>query len=211
MENKKDYKPIIIYLSMTFGLGFLLGIFAAIIGYRELTAELLSMFTFIPGLLVFIPFIIIYHKKIINDIKSLDKKKILTIIISAIVLITLNELLSRILISLGVSFDNQNNIEEMLGSSKTLMIIYIAIIAPLIEEFVFRYSLDTIIKNNKTFIIVSGILFGIMHSTNISIIVYAFIGSALAYIYTKNDKNIIVTTLIHMLNNIVSVLLMLLI
>lgn len=68
--------------------------------------------------------------------------------------------------------------------------------APIVEELLFRGVLRRIIKNNTLFIIVSAIVFGLLHTvaeaTLFNMIVmaipYAAIGGFLAYIYTKTNN-----------------------
>ena len=88
------------------------------------------------------------------------------------------------------------------------------IIAPIIEEIIFRLSLKRVFKNENIFIVASGLLFGLAHVIGTSglellyIISYGGLGIALAYIYTKN-KNILCSILAHMTHNFICVMLIL--
>lgn len=90
--------------------------------------------------------------------------------------------------------------------------------APIVEELIFRGVLRRFIKNNKVFIIFSGIIFGLLHTIGeatlsnmiILAIPYAILGGGWAYIYAKTD-NITNNILAHGLQNTVGVLLSLMI
>lgn len=106
--------------------------------------------------------------------------------------------------SLG-NFSN-NIIRNLNGSleSKVYLILYVAIISPLIEEIVFRgifyYEFKKIMKE-KYVILITSLLFGIAHF-NIVQSSYTFVlGLFLGYIIYKY-KDIKICILIHFLNNI---------
>ena len=208
MEEKRDLKPIIIYLVVNFVLGIVLGIVLAILKLD--INQYATPATVLLSFIIIAIFIIFYYKRLITDTKKLDKKKLINTFIFLLITLAISNGLSEIFVRLGVTFENQNNLETMFSSFKIPMIIYIALFAPIIEEFVFRYSFGTFIKNKIAFIIISGIVFGLFHSTGIDIIIYALIGSLLAYVYIKNDKNIVCPIILHIINNALSVIIMLL-
>ena len=104
---------------------------------------------------------------------------------------------------------NQNLVEELpILLSLPLAIIY----APIVEETLFRGCIRRFITNDKVFIVVSGIIFGLLHTIfaetkvlNIFILAlpYGFMGSFLAYIYVKTN-NIFSNITCHALNNMVA-------
>lgn len=61
--------------------------------------------------------------------------------------------------------ENQALIEELLASAPAMMIISTSIFAPIEEELLFRGAIRKVIKNKKVFIVVSGLIFGLMHVT----------------------------------------------
>ena len=113
--------------------------------------------------------------------------------------------------------NNQNLVEQLpLLLSLPLAIIY----APIVEESLFRGSIRRFIANDKVFIVVSGIIFGLLHtlfaeSNILNIIVlaipYGVMGSFLAYIYVKTN-NMMCNIFYHAFNNtfamIISILVM---
>ena len=106
--------------------------------------------------------------------------------------------------------NNQNLVEQLpLFLSLPLAIIY----APIVEEVLFRGCIRRFITNDKVFIVVSGIIFGLLHTVfaetkvlNIFVLAlpYGFMGSFLAYIYVKTN-NIFSNITCHALNNMVAI------
>ncbi|MEG0364697.1 MAG: type II CAAX endopeptidase family protein [Erysipelotrichales bacterium] len=118
--------------------------------------------------------------------------------------------------------ENQNLVLNLIkNSSKINVILAIVIIAPILEEFVFRVSiLGFLTKDNKSnnylWYILSALAFALIHDftiiTNFSIeSTFTFLGYfcpalVLAFIYRYSNHNYLVVVLIHMLNNLLPVL-----
>ena len=89
---------------------------------------------------------------------------------------------------------NQNAIEALpIIISFPLAVIY----APIVEECLFRGCLRRFIKNDKVFIVISALVFGLLHtvfseetvySALVMAIPYATLGGFLAYLYTKTNN-----------------------
>ena len=110
--------------------------------------------------------------------------------------------------------ENQNIIVKITEKTPILMLISTVILAPIVEEGIFRLGLRKIIKNDYLFILISGLVFGFMHifPTDLSMsialtysITYVTMGFYLAYIYVEKD-NIWINILIHSLNNLISMI-----
>lgn len=128
------------------------------------------------------------------------------------------------------SSGNQSAIEEMMFSSGTLpLVLYcivLIILAPIVEELIFRKSIFSYLKKfnlskNKK-IIISALLFGFLHifSTVITLlsegaiseiftefilsIPYIAMGFITSYTYAESDENVICPLIIHIFNNAVS-------
>ena len=83
------------------------------------------------------------------------------------------------------------------------------IYAPIVEEITFRKIIKNIVDNKYLFVIVSGVMFGMVHlninpSINdyLMIIPYIIMGLDFAYIYSKTDT-IFSTIGFHMLHNLI--------
>ena len=89
-----------------------------------------------------------------------------------------------------------------------------ALLAPIVEEILFRGCIRRFIKNDTLFIVVSGFLFGILHTisegsisgTLIMAIPYSILGAGFAYIYAKTN-NITNNILCHSIHNTIVMLL----
>ena len=213
----KDWRPIWLYLILSV-IGTIIAMAAGTaismeqgLAVEEASTKYLIISNIFIDFTLLIVFGIIYRKKILESIKKLDKKNIITIVVAAILLITINDIISNVLASSGVESANQELIVKYMGIYEIPMIIMTVICAPFIEEMVFRYAIGTICKNNIVFVIISGVLFGLAHATNIYAILYIFIGVSLAIIYLKSNKNIMVPIGVHLLNNLASVLMMFLV
>jgi len=110
--------------------------------------------------------------------------------------------------------ENQNMIIKITESAPLMMIISSVILAPIVEEGIFRLGLRKVISNDYLFIVLSGLIFGLMHifPTDLSLsvaltygITYVTMGIYLAYIYVDTD-NIWINIIIHALNNLISML-----
>lgn len=103
---------------------------------------------------------------------------------------------------------------ELIKNNTSLSLIYLLVIAPLIEEFVFRYSFRNI-KNCYVYIFITGLLFASLHLlsiTNIShlwyLFSYFFIGFGFANIYFK-CQNYFSSVIAHIIHNILCVIIIL--
>lgn len=88
-----------------------------------------------------------------------------------------------------------------------LILAYVIVIGPIFEELLLRgVVLRTLDKYHRTFaILVSSILFGMMHLNLMQTVATFFVGCVLAYASLKEDSLLLPIGL-HMLNNLISVL-----
>ena len=110
--------------------------------------------------------------------------------------------------------NNEQAVQTMIKSLPWLMLINAGIIAPFIEEIVFRKCFKNIFESKYLFILTSGIFFGLMHVITNSqslldflfFIPYSSLGIAFAYIYYKTDT-IFTSVVMHMIHNTLLILL----
>lgn len=130
--------------------------------------------------------------------------------IAAVIIVILSEILN---ISLVIS-ENQEIINDILKVNPLYIFIAAVIIAPFLEEVIFRLGVRKVIKNNYLFIIISGLIFGLLHvfPTTVGLtkalidgINYVTIGLLFSYFYVKH-KNIYIIILLHGVNNLFGVL-----
>ena len=109
--------------------------------------------------------------------------------------------------------------ESLQGNGAILMIVSAVILGPIVEELIFRKAFFGIISNQKIAVFVSSLTFGLIHvlaeptftDLLINIIPYVVMGFVFGYIYTKQNKNLFVVTVVHMLTNLISIISILLI
>lgn len=178
----------------------------------ENTQILLTLFS--NTIIAFI-LILFYFKDIKNDIKKFkeNKSELLEIgfkiwVIGLILMASSNVIIKKI--SPNEIANNEEAIRSMISVSPYLMLINTAILAPIVEELVFRKSFRTVFKNNLLFVIVSGIVFGGLHVVlsienvydYLYLIPYCSLGISLSYMYYKAD-NICIPIIMHMIHNFI--------
>lgn len=108
----------------------------------------------------------------------------------------------------GSIANNEEAIREMFNTTPIYTFISAVILAPLLEELVFRKSFRYMFSNDALFILASGLIFGAFHVVGsfegwfdlIYIIPYSIPGLVFAYTLVKS-KNIFVPMGLHFLHN----------
>lgn len=174
--------------------------------------------------IIFIAIFIFFWKKafknkdLIIDLKNNVIKTIIIGLVFCLVNILLGYI-TELIVGSGDSSNQETLI--MLSQIAPLSLIFSAVIfAPIIEELVFRGSIQTLLyrKFNPTLsAIITGVIFGLIHVVAgllggsfveiIYFITYFAMGAILGLIYAKT-KNIYICISVHMLNNLIAVLLM---
>lgn len=105
--------------------------------------------------------------------------------------------------------------QDGLNSSPLWYIAPLSIIwAPFVEELVFRGSIRRFIKNDKVFVVVSALVFGLIHTITsevglynmiIQSLQYMVMGGVMAHVYAKTN-NICVNMTIHCIQNTIGVI-----
>lgn len=197
-------------------------------GMRYITDTASSLLNFIIYILL-IPGIIYFMKKdLVYDLKELKAQKfeiILPIIIGYayvwvgnIVSTVLSTYLSNLF---GMQISEAANQEAIISAVSSdlgiLMIISAVFIGPVIEELVFRKALFGLIKKDSVALVVSTLIFGLIHVVTEPSITAALIngssyfvmGFVFGYIYIKANRNVMIPTIVHIINNAVSILVIL--
>lgn len=103
---------------------------------------------------------------------------------------------------------NEQSVQSMIDVTPFIMLICAGVLAPIIEEITFRQAFKDVFKNGKVFVLVSGIVFGLLHVIFaytsmidfVYVIPYSILGISLAYMVYKTD-NIISSIIMHMIHN----------
>lgn len=161
--------------------------------------------------LIYLVFVIfVYRNELKIDLKNLILKKVLKYIPIYIIGISLmilsNYLISKIT-NVNLS-ENEIRVREYIKLFPIYMTFSTVIYAPIVEEITFRKTFRNIINNGYLFVIISGIIFGLVHIKTgslqdfLMIIPYIIMGIDLSYIYYKSD-NIFTSMIIHCMHNLV--------
>lgn len=122
------------------------------------------------------------------------------------------------LISTAITKQASSVNQEALEQLSYWYVIPAAVIwAPIVEETLFRRSIRCFIKNDKIFIIISALIFGLLHTIHEATILNVFVvglpyivlGGYLAYIYTKTN-NLFSNMISHLFINSLAIVVMLL-
>ena len=152
-----------------------------------------------------------YHKYLIEKWKDfwVNRKKYSSIAfklwgIGFALMLVVNQILNRIVNGVGA---NEETVQALLESEPILAFIATTLFAPFIEELIYRKSLQDCFKNTTLYIIISGLIFGLIHvigSSNpldyLFIISYGLFGACFAKILSETD-NIYSTIMVHMFHN----------
>lgn len=195
-----------------------------------LTPEASSLINFLIYILL-VPGIYYFMKRdLLTDFKlaAKDKKELIIPIIVGFAYVWIGNIVSNLLsqwmasslgVEVGEAANQQAIISAVTSSTGFLMIISAVFIGPVIEELIFRKALFGLIKSDKIAIATSTLVFGLIHVMSetsiqdalINGVPYFVMGFVFGYIYVKNKRNIFVPTIVHILNNAISILAILLI
>lgn len=200
------------------------------INIDDLSNKALVIYQFVMSSIMFISLFIVYNKSIKKDFvnfKNNVNKNIGYIIKMFIIFMIVKYIVSfiSVLIMTVLNFDtssmtsvNQNLIEIYVKTSPFLMVVSTAFLAPFYEEVLFRLGINKVLNNKCLFIVISGMIFGLLHvfpleeGVTLALgmmqsITYVTMGIFLSYTYYKTN-NIFISIGIHFLNNLLSVLAM---
>lgn len=184
------------------------------INYNNLNILVKSIYLIIYQSILTLVIVYIYKKDVIHNFKDFIKNNITYFkkYIKYWFLMLGLMISSNLIVTLFTSSDIANNQEIIVESLKAhplYTFIITVLIAPILEELVFRLSFRKIfMKTDILFIFFSGLIFGGMHvistlsslSDLLFIIPYSIPGFIFAYIYTKS-KNIFVPISLHFIHN----------
>ena len=228
-DNVKNIFKLIISFVLFFNLSLVIAYIFKLVGinYSDFNyIDYACLNTFIE-LIMFVVVLLFYKKYLKKDLVlfKLNKKDYIKKIISYFLIFLIVKygvalFSSLLLVMLGSDLVTSENQETVVTLAKTLpfmMMISTSLLAPFVEEGIFRLGIKKVINNKYLFILVSGLIFGFMHifPTELPLYValieslnYVTMGLLLAYIYNETD-NIYVVVIIHALNNLLSMLMIL--
>ena len=106
--------------------------------------------------------------------------------------------------------NNQEELEEMATNYEEVIIVFLMLLTPLYEEFMFRYAPSRFIMDKRIFVVVTSTVFAMAHvvadpNFPISLITYLPRAIYVSHRYAVTE-NIWVAITMHMLNNVVALL-----
>lgn len=183
----------------------------------------LNFSVYVMMIATFIPLTLKLLKK---EYDSLPKKvaQVLSMIGIGYLLVIAGNVVSQVLVTVFKFIFNQEVVESvnqgavatmLKGPYAALMIVNVVIFAPIIEELIFRKAFFSLIKNKWVALVVSSLVFGLIHVTSepsiqlliINIIPYAVMGVVFGYAYIRSDENILIPISIHALSNLLATIL----
>ncbi len=218
---------IILLLILFFNIGSIVSSFINLIGINNnsLNYNDITYLESICDCILLISVTCLYKNTLNEDYKNLKTsfniKEFLKYLCLFLVVKIIGAIVTSIIsIIIGVDLtvsENQNIINVLSASSPILMLISSAFLAPIVEEGIFRLGFRKIIKNEYLFILISSLVFGLMHifPTTLPLtealtygIIYVSIGATLSWTYIKTN-NIWYVILIHAINNFLSMMVLL--
>ncbi len=165
-------------------------------------------FTYFTSSLIFL---FIYKDKLRNDLKNIRNDLNIKNIIIIVLFLVLSFISNVILVNiLKQEASNQETVASMLKSFPILALSAICLFGPFVEEVIYRLPY----KKNWLSIIISTAVFTLAHMSSFSLaqilflIPYLLLSVSFSFAYFKNE-NIILSTIAHILNNLISVVLLL--
>lgn len=182
----------------------------------SMSQNMLIFINLIIDILFMIILFLVYYKDIINDIRDFKEnyKSYLKFAFKWWVFALLFMYISNIIIFIIVKSNasNEEIIQSMVNKYPLYMLFQVSIMAPFVEEMLFRKSIRDIVSNKYLYIIISALIFGGLHVLTsesylemLYIIPYGVFGGVFAYIYCKT-KNIFSTITVHHFHNTMIVL-----
>lgn len=171
-----------------------------------------ELYLLISSLIYFVIIIIVYRHELKIDYKKFNIRilfKYIPIYIIGLLLMAISSYVISKITNIETS-QNEALVRQYIKLFPIYMSFSTVLYAPLVEEITFRKTFRNIINDKVLFILISGIMFGIIHvsisnnTTNdlLMIIPYLIMGIDFSYIYYKSD-NIFTTITIHSIHNLI--------
>ena len=213
----------ILYMLKSIGLIFLILLFPSIffiilnVDVANISDTKYIFYLTIANLTLMGIFIYIYRKTLVRDFKNYIKNfsnnlelGIKYWLIGFIIMAVSNLFIAYVL-NKGIA-GNEQDVRNYLEAFPLFMVFNTVIYAPLTEELAFRKSIREAINNKWMYVLVSGLVFGMLHISSymtswtdlIYLIPYSSLGIAFALLYYKTD-NIFSSMTMHAIHNFLAV------
>ena len=208
----KNIKNALLFLALSLGFLIFEIVFYLIgIDFETITFKTSIILTYIKYIFFIILLFLIYRKYLIKKLKDFKKHFIKYFDISfkywvtgLVVMYISNIIIMSLIGSVG---ENEEAVQTIITTFPLAAFFMTTFFAPIIEELIFRKSLQDAIPIKKFFPLISGLIFGYIHVMGASnaleyllIIPYGSLGYAFGYNLNKTD-NIYCTIMMHMIHN----------
>ena len=186
--------------------------------YYSLGSDLYDLSMLDKVFILFFKYIVLFLLFIIKDFKYLKEKwfdfiknfkKYAKIsfknwFMGFLIMLISNIIIASLIEGLG---QNESSVQELISKVPVIAFILTTICAPFTEEMVFRKYLQNCVDNKALYMILSGLIFGFIHtsiSSNILELLLIIPYGALGYMFAKTineTDNIYTTIMVHMFHN----------
>ena len=170
----------------------------------------LSYYGIILALIPYVIIVFLRHKKgesVIRKAPLKEVTKTISIGFALSLCVNLFLILAYAILPESIISGYSELMDLLVGGTSVIMCIAVGIVAPIVEEIVFRYgALGALEKafSPKVSLVLQALFFGIIHG-NLIQGTYAFLlGLALGHLYNKSTKNLLIPILIHFTVNMSS-------
>lgn len=213
---KKRIKNLLILLSYFLYEAIVLIIINALgIDVSKLNFIQKNIYLFVIDIIYLVSLVFIYRKELKEDFKDFKENgsgyifKYAPLYLLGVILMGIaNALLVKVT---GMEMStNEQNVRTLIKYYPLYMSFSSVMYAPIVEELIFRKSIKNLFNDNVLFVLMSGLIFGLIHvvgTGNEGIndilmgIPYIIMGLDFAYIYAKT-KNIFTTMTLHSIHNL---------
>lgn len=208
----KNLKKLLLFSGLSIGfLIFEVVFYFMGIDFTNMTLKTSIMLTIIKYIFFLVLLIVIYRKYLIKKWKDFKENfkdyfdlSIKYWITGLVVMYVANIIIMNII---GNAGSNEEAVQSIITGYPLAAIFMPTFFAPIIEELIFRKSLQDAVPVKKFFPLISGLVFGYIHvmgATNpleyLMIISYGALGYAFGFILNKTD-NIYCVIMMHMIHN----------
>lgn len=174
-----------------------------------------NIYLFVIDIIYLVSLVFIYRKELKEDFKDFKENgagyifKYAPLYLLGVILMGITNALLVKVTGMEMS-TNEQNVRTLIKYYPLYMSFSSVMYAPIVEELIFRKSIKNLFNDNILFVLMSGLIFGLIHvvgTGNEGIneilmgIPYIIMGLDFAYIYAKT-KNIFTTMTLHSIHNL---------
>ncbi len=174
-----------------------------------------NIYLFVIDIIYLVSLVFIYRKELKEDFKDFKENgsgyifKYAPLYLLGVILMGITNALLVKVTGMEMS-TNEQNVRTLIKYYPLYMSFSSVMYAPIVEELIFRKSIKNLFNDNVLFVLMSGLIFGLIHvvgTGNEGIneilmgIPYIIMGLDFAYIYAKT-KNIFTTMTLHSIHNL---------